>query len=256
MQAVLQGILVVGGSVALAVMGLELVRRLLPPALQREDQSIAGHFSAAIDRLYGVLLAFVVILVWNHFDDGKVIVAREANQVGDLSRMAKVFSPSVERSIRKALINYATTVTDDEWPAMAQHRESMRTWMAMHELWNTVREVHPSTAQETVVYDRMLFRLNELSDSRRLRLLASEDRVPGIMWVLLVLGGGATIASTYFLRLNSHAPQVLLTVLVAGVIGFILFLIISLNSPFAGSIRLPPTALRHELERIQSSTSE
>ncbi|HEX7960511.1 MAG TPA: hypothetical protein VF493_11365, partial [Terriglobales bacterium] len=104
--------------------------------------------------------------------------------------------------------------------------------------------------------DRILFRLNELSDSRRLRLLASEDRVPGIMWVLLVLGGGATIASTYFLRLDSHAPQVLLTVLVAGVIGFILFLIISLNSPFAGSIRLPPTALQHELERIQASSSE
>src|SRR5215472_11625415 len=107
MQAVFQGILVVGGSVVLAVVGFELVRRLLPPALRAEDQSIAGHFSAAIDRLYGVLLAFVVIVVWNHFDDGKVIVAREANQVGDLSRMAKVFSPSAEQSLRKALINYA-----------------------------------------------------------------------------------------------------------------------------------------------------
>ena len=51
MEAVLQGILVVGGSIALAVIGLELVRRLLPPALQREDQEIAGHFSATIDRL-------------------------------------------------------------------------------------------------------------------------------------------------------------------------------------------------------------
>jgi hypothetical protein len=256
MQAVLQCVLVVGGSVALAVVGLELVRRLLPPALQMEDQSIAGHFSAAIDRLYGVLLAFVVILVWNHFEDGKVIVAREANQVGDLSRMAKVFSPSVEQSIRKALINYTAGVIEDEWPAMARHRESTRTWMAMEQLWNTVREVHPSTPQETVAYDRILFRLNELSDSHRLRLLASEDRVPGILWALLILGGGATVASTYFLRLNSHAPQVLLTVLVAGVIGFILFLIISLNSPFAGSIRLPPDALQHELQRIQSAASE
>jgi len=256
MEAVLQGILVVGGSIALAVIGLELVRRLLPPAWRMEDQSLAAHFSAAIDRLYGVLLAFVVVVVWSHFDDGKVIVAREANQVGDLSRMAKVFSPSVEQSLRKALINYAATVIQDEWPAMARHRESTRTWMAMEELWNTVRAVHPSTAQETIVYDRILFRLNELSDSHRLRLLASEDKVPGILWVLLILGGGATVASTYFLRLNSHAPQVLLTVLVAGVIGFILFLIISLNSPFAGSIRLPPAALQHELQRIQSPASE
>ena len=256
MQAVLQGILVVGGSIALAVIGLELVRRLLPPALRLEDESIAGHFSAAIDRLYGVLLAFVVILVWNHFEEGKVIAAREANQVGDLSRMAKVFPPSVEESIRKALINYTVAVIEDEWPAMARHGESTRAWMAMHQLWNTVRDVHPSTSQETVVYDRILFRLNELSDSRRLRLLAAEDRVPGIMWVLLVLGGSATVASTYFLRLKSHAPQVLLTVLVSGVIGFILFLIISLNSPFAGSIRLPPTALQHELQRIQSSATE
>ncbi|HEX7958538.1 MAG TPA: hypothetical protein VF493_01380, partial [Terriglobales bacterium] len=175
MEAVLQGILVVGGSIALAVIGLELVRRLLPPSLRREDQEIAGHFSATIDRLYGVLLAFIVIMVWNHFDDGKVIVAREANQVGDLSRMAKVFPPSVEQSLRKALVNYATTVSEDEWPAMAQHRESMRTRTAMHDLWTAVRAVHPSTTQETVVYDRILFRLNELSDSRRLRLLASED---------------------------------------------------------------------------------
>src|SRR5215472_4181747 len=186
MEAVLQGILVVGGSIALAVIGLELVRRLLPPAWRMEDQSLAAHFSAAIDRLYGVLLAFVVVVVWSHFDDGKVIVAREANQVGDLSRMAKVFSPSVEQSLRKALINYAATVIQDEWPAMARHRESTRTWMAMEELWNTVRAVHPSTAQETIVYDRILFRLNELSDSHRLRLLASEDKVPGVLWVLLI----------------------------------------------------------------------
>jgi hypothetical protein len=256
MQAVLQGILVVGGSIALAVIGLKLVRRLLSPAWQMEDEGIAGHFSAAIDRLYGVLLAFVVILVWNHFEDGKVLVAREANQIGDLSRMAKVLSPSVEQSVRKALINYTSAVIEDEWPAMARHRESTRTWMAMTQLWNTVREVHPSTAQETVTYDRILFRLNELSDSRRLRLLASEDRVPGILWVVLILGGVATVASTYFVRLKRHAPQALLTALVAGVIGFILFLIISLNSPFAGSIRLPPTALQHELERIQSPASE
>src|SRR5215467_9665631 len=146
MQAVLQGILVVGGSIALAVIGLELVRRLLPPALRMEDESIAGHFSAAIDRLYGVLLAFVVILVWNHFEEGKVIAAREANQVGDLSRMAKVFPPSVEESIRKALINDTVAVIEDEWPAMARHGDSTRTGTVMHQVWNTVRDVHPTTS--------------------------------------------------------------------------------------------------------------
>ena len=256
MQPVLQGILVVGASIVLAVLGLELFQRLLPPTLRLEEQEIAGHFSATIDRLYGVLLAFVVVLVWNHFDDGKVIIAREANQIGDISRMAKSLSPPTEQAIRKALINYTSAVIEDEWPAMARHQESTRAWFALGELWKTVREVQPSTAQQTVVYDRILFRLNELSDSRRLRLLASEDKVPPVLWVLLILGAASTIASTYFLRLNRHAPQVLLTVMVAGVIGFILFLILGLNSPFAGSIRLGPDALQHELQRIQSPENE
>ena len=67
MNLAVQILLVVVLPVLLAVGGLLLVQRLVPPRLRREHNDVAGFIYAVLGVAYAVLLAFVVIVTWETF---------------------------------------------------------------------------------------------------------------------------------------------------------------------------------------------
>jgi hypothetical protein len=227
----------------------------VPQLLRSEDHGIAGHFFGVVGGFYAILLAFTVVVVWTEFQDAKEIVSREANQIGDLSRLAQAFPPEVETRMRAALVAYTESVLSQEWPAMARGQQSQGTWLALRDLWTVYRNAQPPAGRE-VVYEASLRRLSELSDNHRLRLLASHDKIPDVMWALLWLGAPITIFFSYLFRLEHRRAQYLMTAAVAGLLTFILFLILELNRPFTGHVRVAPEAFAEELERVKKAATE
>ena len=117
-------LLVVGLPVLLAVVGLLLVRSCAPhPRLQPHHDG-AGYIYAGLAVLYAVLLAFIVIVVWQQFNATHIRVHKEADALSDLFREAQVFPTPVQRPILDAVRSYARAVIEEEWPAMARGTES------------------------------------------------------------------------------------------------------------------------------------
>jgi hypothetical protein len=252
MQTLLLGIAIVGVSVLLAHLGLRLVRRRIPLPVLEKQHEVAGFIIGVLGAIYAVLLAFVVIVVWGQFSDARSTIEREANQLNDLSRMAQGFPAPTQQRILEGLKGYGQLVVSDEWNTMSRGLASQQTQAAMDNLWQIYREIEPQTNRENALYAESLDRLNELSDNRRLRLHASQDDIPVIIRVLLWGGGLIMIAFTYFFGVQSIRSQALMTAALAGEIAFILFLIVALDNPFQGYVRLPPEAIQQVLERIQS----
>src|SRR3954468_16625552 len=88
MQTVVQALIFIVGSVVLALFGLTHVRRRVPLATQMEQNEVAGFFIAVLGVVYGVLLAFAVVVVWENFEDARSVAEHEANSLGDLYRLA------------------------------------------------------------------------------------------------------------------------------------------------------------------------
>jgi hypothetical protein len=61
------GVLVVGGVCLLALAGLELVQRLVPASSRQPHNDVAGFIYAALGVIYAVLIALVVIAVWEEY---------------------------------------------------------------------------------------------------------------------------------------------------------------------------------------------
>src|SRR3954467_10127990 len=114
-------------SIGLAVAGLLLVRRSVALSTLEGHNDVAGFIIAVIGVLYAVLLAFVVVISWQNFDDARQIANGEAELVSGLYRDASAFPPHTP-AIRRDLDTYARSVITREWPAMARHqREDRRT---------------------------------------------------------------------------------------------------------------------------------
>lgn len=251
MNPYLQAFLFIGGSSLLSVLGLLLTRRKVRLELLETHHEVAGHFIATYGTLYAVLLAFAVFVVWVDFKDAESNVEFESNQMADLYRMAQVFPEQVRTSFEDALTGYLTSVIEDEFPSMAEGHESPRTFQALQNLWKVYRAGGPTDIKTQVFYDRSIGRLNEMGNYRRLRILKTRGTVPAILWCLLVTGAVLLVGFTYFFGLNLRS-QALMTASLAGFLAFSLYLIYSLNLPFAGLGRVSPEPLRQELRLVQS----
>ena len=250
METWLLGVLIVGLSVLLAHVGLRLVRRRVPLNVLETQHEVAGFIIGVLGAIYAVLLAFVVVAVWDQFGDAKVVVTTEANQLNDLARMAQGFPAPMQARVMDGLKAYGQSVIEDEWKAMALGEASVKTQTAMDNLWQLFREVEPQTNRENALYAQSLDRLNEMSDNRRLRVHASKDDIPAVIQILLWGGGLLIIAFTYFFGVKSIRSQALMTAALAVEVAFLLFLVVALDNPFHGYLRLSPEPMQHALERI------
>jgi Protein of unknown function (DUF4239) len=252
MQTFILGLLVVGVSILLAHIGLHVVRRLVPLSTLESHHEVAGFIIGVLGAIYAVLLAFVVVVMWDQYGDARASIEQEANQLNSLSHLSQGFPEQSRRSLLSLLMDYTQSAIDDEWPAMAQGNESQRTQAALDNLWRTYLQIEPQTNRESALYQESLSHLNEMSASRRLRLYASRDNLPAVVQVLLWGGGMITIAFTYFFGVKSVRSQALMTAALAGVIAFILFLIVALDNPFHGYVRASPEPLQVVRQRIRT----
>jgi hypothetical protein len=247
----LLGLLIVGSVALLAYLGLTAVRRAVPREVRAAHNDVAGFLIAVVGTIYAVMLALVVIAVWEQFESARGIAEREANAVADLYRGAGGFAEADQMRLRDGLQAYARAVADDEWPVLARGRASAPAWEALDALWRDYLALDPQTEREAVLYNEALDQLVELSNARRERLLASRTTIPGVLWVALIGGGAITIGFSYFFGIGDERAHTLMTLALAGVIGLGLYVIVAMDLPFTGNVAISPEAFRQTLDIIE-----
>lgn len=239
----LLGILIVVAGVAVSIGGLFLVRRNIELATLEQHNDVAGFIIAVVGVVYAVILAFVVVVVWQQFETTNAEVSQEANLV-DLLYKNAVFYPGHTQNIQLALRNYAESVVNDEWPEMSTHQsDSPKTDRAIAALLEEFRSVHPETTEESTFYTQSVKRVFDVSDLRRSRVDASGAQLPSTLWTILIAGAVITIGFTYFFGVSNFGAHVLMVAALAAMIAITLFVILSLDLPFSGELQISSDAM-------------
>src|SRR5262245_42570359 len=100
MSAWIWGLLVVGATVGLAIGGMLLVRRSVTLSTLENHNQVAGYIYSVVGVVYAVLLAFIAIVVWQQHTQVQSYIEQEANQLGDLYRIAQVFPEEVRTRLQ------------------------------------------------------------------------------------------------------------------------------------------------------------
>ncbi len=242
--------LLIGAAILLSIAGLLLVRRCAGIEWLRRHHEMVSHFFVMIGTLYAVLIAFAIYVVWNGTKEAGTNVEHEATEVADLSRLSTAMPDPLRHDISVALMEYLRAVSEDEFPAMAQGRESERTWTAVQRLWDVYKNAEPDTPRLQAYFSESLRHLTALSDYRRTRLFASHGTVPRALWFFLITGGILLVVFSYFIGHESMWPQAVTSGALAGILAFDLFLILSFDAPYAGVTRVTPQPFRLELQHV------
>src|SRR6266568_4584651 len=95
-----------GVSIAVALAGLYLVRRHYPHPVRQANNEVAGFFIAVLGVMYAVLLAFVIVVVWEQYDQARTISEQEGNALASLYRTSFGLPEPVGQRLREQAREY------------------------------------------------------------------------------------------------------------------------------------------------------
>ena len=250
---IVPGLLVVTASVLIAVVGHTLVERLVPSRTRQEHNDVAGFIYAVLGVIYAVLMALVVIAVWEDFAAAKDTVEREASELDDVFRLAHPLPEPEGRQLQELARSYAKVVVDEEWALMAQGRTSPRAWDLLDEMTLRFENVEVRTRAEQMLYAEALSRMDELADARNARIVKAGEGIPTVLWVVLTIGGISVVGFAYIFGLENTLVHKLMVAILTMIISSVLFTIGVLEHPFSGDVRVSPEAFELVLERFERS---
>jgi len=246
---------VVGVSLAIiAVIGTVLlefaVRRFVSPTVRLAHNETAAAIFSIIGVTYAVLLAFVAMLAWEGFNKAKSAAYVEAVQVMDVFQAANNLSEPARTNLIAGLKRYTASVIATEWPAQAEGHVVRAGDTYVAELDQLVADIRPISQLDTSNYMLLAQSLMRLRDARQERLLAAETTIPGIVWLVLIVGGAITIAFGSFLGSPSLRMHLIMCSLLAVSGVLVLVLIIALSNPFRGDFRVSTAPFDYALSQI------
>ena len=240
----LLGLLIVGICVAFALGGLAIVRRFVPHHKLKLHNDVAGAIFNTLGVAYTVLLAFVVVMAWQNFDRSSLNVEKEANCIVDLYRSSDAFQKPFSDDTRALIVEYGKSIVTKEWKLLAQGASSADTEAALVKLWKHYISYEPRTENEKIFFAESVRKLVEAGELRRLRLLDSSTGIDPVIWFVLILGGLATIIFTLFFGTENYRAQMIMSAILAILIGMILLTVLLLDYPFTGGIQIRSGAFR------------
>jgi hypothetical protein len=214
------------------------------------NNEVAGFKFAVIGVFYAVLLAFVVVAVWENFRDTEGTLRNEAKAAVDLHRLSLALPDAAGADIRRDVVAYIKDAREDEWTTMAAGESSRVVADDLDRLTRTVFNFNPGTSQETVLYQTALRLLAQLTDNRNERLDSADGSVPGVLWFVLITGGFITLGYPAFFGSTNLLAQVLMTASLAVLVAIALLLGIVFDHPFSGDVQVSAEPFEHALREM------
>jgi hypothetical protein len=251
---------VIGGVLILAAclyaIGLMLGTRLFYGVDRLSlNNEVAGFKFAVIGVFYAVLLAFVVVAVWEEFRQTEASVRDEAKAAVDLHRVSLSLPAETGAAIREHLIAYTKDVREHEWGTMALGKPSDIVIGDLSTLTKAVFSLKPATSQEEALYQEALRLLARLTDNRNERLDSADASVPAILWFVLIVGALITLGYPAFFGSTNVGAQILMTASLAVLVAIALLLGLAFDYPFTGEVHVSPFPIEQALREMQLTST-
>jgi hypothetical protein len=230
---------------------LYILQRCWSHQLRRKHNDVASAIFNRAGAIYGVMLAFVVVVLWQQYHQAEDTALREGNAAFELYRSLTLYPDKNQTELpTHALFNFIRSVINEEYPAMAQMQHSPRTQQAIDNLWADMEKIKPKSPIEQIFFNKLLKDLENLTNLRDTRLLGMDSNLPKILWVAIILGGIVILSFSTFLGAEKYMIHAVSVAMLAIIISITIFMIIELDYPFIGDLSVKPTSYIRVLQIV------
>jgi hypothetical protein len=238
--------------IGIALMGLSFTHRRLhrSGAADSIDNGTVGWFFSAVSLLYGLLLGLLTVAAWGSYSQAASIASQEASATAVLYRDLAGYPDTARDAMRKQVQDYLRVIITLSWPAQRRGLLPDSETVILNQFQKQLLHQQGLTNEQLVVHAETIRAYNSLIDLRRQRLEAIKGEVPGVLWLVVLFGAVATIGFSYGFVVESYPLHALLTGVLAGMIGLLVFLLVVLDHPYWGEISVSADPYQLVLETL------
>ncbi len=230
------GLIVVSGTVIVALVGFALVRRFLTAWRAERSSQVIGGADAMVMTIFALVLAFVIVNLYSSYDGATNNVAAEATSLTELVQDAGILPPAVRSKVNRAVALYALEVRDREFGKLRDGRDDPRAQELLGNVIATLEAYSPTTNAQGAFYSSATSTLHSIISERESRLDAAETTIPKPLLVLMIILAVLTLAISLLIETHTIGVDLVIVVSIAIVVSAGLLTALILQYPFSGSI--------------------
>jgi hypothetical protein len=240
-------ILIIGLLLSFSLFGASKMRKRFDRIMELDSDTnnVVGYFLSFTGAFYGIMLGLVAVGAWETYNSASDAAEREAAAVASLYRDVSYLPAPHDGKAQAYLRAYAWDVINLEWPEQQQGNTPYSARRVLEKLVATVNVVEPATPREEVALNLSAAQLNSLLEIRRFRVEASEDGLPGSLWVVIAGGAIINIMMTWMLTIKSAKLDFAINASMAVLLGGVLSFIIAMDNPFRGELSVQPSSMQN-----------
>jgi hypothetical protein len=244
------GLITVGLFVGVAVLGLRITHARLNRSSMATliDNGTVGWFFSGVSLLYGLLLGLLTVATWSSFTQASSLASQEASIIAVLYRDLSGYPQPTRQLLQDDVKKYTRFVIEKAWPA--QRKGYIYETDLLTQFQNDLLTFEPRMKAQEILHGETLGTFNRLVETRRLRIESVKGSVPGVLWSVVLLGAIATIIFSYLFVVSSYRLHAMLTGILAGMVGLLVFLIAVLDHPYWGEVSVSADAYQLVLDRV------
>lgn len=222
-----------------------VVTRLAATEWGRAFKAVSPGMLSPLGILFGLLIGFIAVEVWNNFDKAKSAVAAEASALRAVVLLAEAL-PQEQRARFHDLINrHIEAAVNEEWPQMARQQATLSLLpVALVEALHDILVIKPADESSRTAQTEMVRALHAALDARRQRIVVSESAVGSVKWAGILLQALCMLVAIAMVHSdNRRACGISLTLFGAG-IALSVLLIAAYSRPFTGGNAVGPQLLK------------
>ncbi|HEY4455202.1 MAG TPA: hypothetical protein VGN81_12880 [Pseudonocardiaceae bacterium] len=256
MNIFVSGLIWVLGAALVAVGIAYLLHRRNPSENRSSNNDSASNVFTIVGGLQAVLIAFVLISLFDNVSTVSTESFTEANGVVAVYWDADSLPAPAKTKIQQLCLDYTNTVINTEWSQLASGATSVT-----GPGWQQLQSLHGAITDAAVSNDDN-WRLNEKTDAanqlwqvfqaRQQRLsAASGGGVSLVVWLAMLVGSVLTLVLSYLFGGAKLVPHMVMVGVLAGTIALLLFAVYQMQDPFTGGAAVGPDAFTSALNRLQ-----
>ena len=203
---------------------------------------MVSYYLGAFGVFYGLTLGLIAVASWQNFTDLDRLVAEEAAALRVLDRSAGWYPPPCG-----ACCAGASWSTPGSSSTRSGRRGGGKGLEAAQARLTAIEEplvaFEPATAGQQAAHAEALRAYARYLELRRQRAFgATSTGLPAVVWYVLLAGAAASIALTFLFVLPDARGHLVLTTVLAGFLGLLIFLVAAMDLPYRGEVSVGPEA--------------
>jgi len=238
-------VVVVFGVTYLVAAGISwVVLRLAVGENARTFKALSPGLLPPLGVVFGLLVGFLAVQVWNDHGQAQTAVDREASALRAVVLLGGSFPTAPQDRMRALVRQHIEQAVNDEWPAMAsQHATLTAVPASLAEALRLALVLSPHSEGQKVAQREMVVALEAALDARRERIIVSESRVNWAKWMGVVLLAALTLLAIAVVHSENRGTTAIANGIFASAVAVCLLMIASQDRPFAGPFSVTPEPL-------------